>query len=80
MCGKAFKPTGIPMHKLVQITLQQDELEALRLCDRERYTQEEAGVRMHISRGTVQRLLTSAREKTARALSEGAAIVFGESR
>ena len=77
MCGKAFKPTGIPMYKLAKITLQQDELEALRLCDLERHTQEEAGVRMHISRGTVQRLLSSARGKTARALSEGAAIVFG---
>jgi predicted DNA-binding protein (UPF0251 family) len=77
MCGKAFKPTGIPMHKLAKITLAQDELEALRLCDLERHTQEEAGIKMHISRGTVQRLLTSARQKAAKALSEGAAIIFG---
>ncbi len=79
MCGKAFKPTGIPMHKLTKIHLQQDELESLRLCDLQRLTQEEAGIKMHVSRGTVQRLLTSARQKTAQALSEGAAIIFGDS-
>jgi predicted DNA-binding protein (UPF0251 family) len=50
------------------IHLAQDELEALHLCDGERMTQEEAGVCMAVSRGTVQRLLASARCKVARAL------------
>jgi nitrogen fixation protein NifU and related proteins len=45
-----------------------DELEALHLCDGEGYTQEEAGVFMGISRGTVQRLLSTARRKVAEAL------------
>lgn len=74
--GKAFKPTGIPMKEIEQIVLARDELEALRLCDLEDLTQEEAGRQMGISRGTVQRILASARKKVARALTKGEAIVF----
>lgn len=53
---------------LETIQLAHDELETLHLCDGEKMTQEEAGICMGISRGTVQRLLTSARGKVARAL------------
>ncbi|OKY76596.1 MAG: DNA-binding protein [Desulfobulbaceae bacterium DB1] len=76
MCGRAFKPTGTPMPKLRKIDLLRDELETLKLCDMEGMTQEEAGKRMGISRGTVQRILTTARKKTAEALVTGAALVF----
>jgi predicted DNA-binding protein (UPF0251 family) len=76
LMGRAFKPAGIPMTEIGRITLYDDELEALKLCDRDDLTQEEAGGRMGISRGTVQRLLSSARKKTAMALSECKAIVF----
>ncbi len=74
--GKAFKPTGIPMSDIEQIPLSRDELEALKLCDGDDLTQEEAGARMGVSRGTIQRILSSARKKVARALAEGRAIVF----
>jgi predicted DNA-binding protein (UPF0251 family) len=47
------------------------EVEAFRLVDMEGLSQEEAGQRMSISRGTVWRLVQSARRKTAQALSEG---------
>jgi len=47
------------------------ELEAFRLVDLEGLSQEEAGKRMGVSRGTVWRLLQSARKKTAQALTEG---------
>ncbi len=76
MCGRAFKPTGTPMPKLRKIDLLRDELESLKLCDLEGLTQEEAGQKMGISRGTVQRILTTARRKTAEALVTGAALVF----
>ena len=76
--GKAFKPTGIPMPSIEKIPLYRDELEALRLCDRDGFTQEEAGLRMGISRGTVQRILSSARKKVATALAECKALVFEE--
>jgi predicted DNA-binding protein (UPF0251 family) len=74
--GRAFKPTGIPMSEIGRITLYRDELEALRLCDYDGLTQQEAGKKMGISRGTVQRILSSARKKVAMALSECKAIVF----
>jgi uncharacterized protein len=74
--GKAFKPTGMPMSEVRQILLPRDELEALKLCDLDDLTQEEAGDRMGVSRGTVQRMLTSARKKVATALTRGGAIVF----
>ncbi|MGE5299798.1 MAG: DUF134 domain-containing protein, partial [Acidobacteriota bacterium] len=41
-------------------------------------TQEEAGEKMGISRGTVQRLLSEARRKTATALAECKALVLEE--
>jgi len=59
------------------VYLEPDELEALRLVDLEGLSQEEAGERMGVSRGTVWRLLQSARRKTAQALSEGRPIRIG---
>jgi uncharacterized protein len=76
--GQAFKPNGIPLRSLNSIILYRDELESLKLCDFEGLTQEQAGERMGVSRGTVQRILTSARRKSAEALSSGAALVFAE--
>lgn len=75
-CGRAFKPTGIPLTELKQIELHRDELEALRLCDGEGMTQEEAGQSMGVSRGTIQRIITIARKKTATALTLGQALIF----
>ncbi len=63
-----YKPAGIPLKDLETIQLAHDELETLHLCDGVGKTQEEAGVCMGVSRGTVQRLLTSARCKLAQAL------------
>jgi len=76
--GLAFKPTGSPMGELERIELGRDELEALKLCDLEGFTQHQAGQKMGVSRGTVQRLVSSARRKVARALVEGAALVLEE--
>ena len=47
------------------------ELEALRLVDLEGFSQEEAGKKMGISRGTVWRLLQNARRKVVQAITEG---------
>ena len=66
------------MNKLRKIDLLRDELETLKLCDLEGLTQEQAGKRMGVSRGTVQRTLTSARRKVAEALVEGAALILQE--
>lgn len=76
--GKAYKPTGIALPKLEKVTLYIDELEALKLCDKDGLNQEEAGKRMGVSRGTVQRILSSARQKVADALSGCKALVLEE--
>jgi len=76
--GNTFKPAGVPLDSIEKIALYRDELEALKLCDMDGLTQEEAGVQMGISRGTVQRILSSARKKVAMALSECKALVLQE--
>jgi len=45
-----------------------DEFEAMRLCDHEGLSQIEAGEKMNISRGTIQRLLASSRKKLIEAM------------
>ena len=53
-----------------------DELESLKLCDVDGLSQEEAGHHMGVSRETVQRILASARQKTASALTLCKALVL----
>jgi predicted DNA-binding protein (UPF0251 family) len=67
-----FKPH--PEGSGVPIIIEHEELEALRLVDLEGLSQEEAGVRMGISRGSVWRFLKRGREKVTLALTEGRAI------
>lgn len=69
-----FKPAGIPLSALDEVTLGVDELEAIRLKDVTGLEQEECAKSMNLSQSTFQRLLTAAREKVARALVEGRAI------
>ena len=75
-----FKPAGTPLKELEVVTLDHDELEALVLCDKEELSQEAAGVQMGVSRGTVQRLLASARKKIAATLAEGKALAIASVR
>jgi len=63
-----------PMLNPEPVILDPAELEAIRLIDLEGLSQEEAGERMGVSRGTVWRLLKNGRRKVATALSEGRAI------
>lgn len=69
-----FKPQGIPLRALEEIDLGIDELEAIRLCDYEELEQKEAAERMKVSQSTLQRILTSGRNKIAEALIRGKAI------
>lgn len=70
-----FKPAGTPLAELAKIELQSDELEALRLCDLDGLTQDAAGQSMGVSRGTVQRLVSSGRKKLVAALVQGRALL-----
>ena len=69
-----FKPRAVPLSMLEEVDLSLDELEALRLCDLKNFEQTEAAKKMKISQSTLQRILTSARQKVAQALIEGKAI------
>ena len=69
-----FKPAGIPMRLLEDVHLTVDEVEALRLKEIEELDQETGAERMGISRPTFQRILASARKKTADAVLNGKAI------
>src|SRR5512135_242292 len=66
--ARVLKPRGIPLPDVTVHWLALDEFEAMRLCDLEGLSQIEAGARMQISRGTVQRLLESGRRKVVQAL------------
>ena len=74
---KSFTPT--PLGNVEPVFMEMAELEAFRLVDMEGLSQEEAGQRMSVSRGTVWRLVQSARKKTAQALTEGRLLQIVES-
>ena len=81
--GRFPKPVTIPNPSKVErfipeprttsesIIIEPAEVEALRLVDLEGLSQEEAGLEMGVSRGTVWRFLQSARKKVTQALTEG---------
>ncbi|MBN2349178.1 MAG: DUF134 domain-containing protein [Bacteroidales bacterium] len=73
---EGFKPFGIPMHNLEPVVLLYEEYEAIRLADYENLTQEEAAIRMDISRPTFTRLYDKARKNIAKAFIEGKAILI----
>jgi len=69
-----FKPRGIPMDELEEIILRHDEIEALRLAHSELLYQEEAALKMKISRQTFGRIIDSAHKKITDALLNGKAL------
>lgn len=73
---KFFKPVGIPKRELKEVSLTIEEVEAIRLKDKEGLTQQEASERMEVSRPTFQRILTEARKKITDALIEGKSLKF----
>ncbi len=73
-----FKPRGIPVSELEEITLHLDEFEAIRLADFEGLYHQEAAARMKISRQTFGRIVVSARRKIADALIYGKALRIEE--
>jgi predicted DNA-binding protein (UPF0251 family) len=69
-----FKPRGVPLSDLDELTVGLDELEALRLADLEGLYQEKAAAKMRVSRATFARIVESARRKVAEALIQGKAL------
>ena len=73
---RIYKPQGIPLKDIDTTVLSLDQFEAVRLCDVDDLDQEEAGRKMGISRGTIQRLLYDARKKIAEAILHNNAIII----
>ncbi len=69
-----FKPKGIPLRDLEEISLEMDEMEAIRLADYEGFYHEEAALKMKISRQTFGRILQQAHRKIAECLLKGKAL------
>ncbi len=69
-----FKPRGVPLSDLEVVSITVEELEALRLVDVESLKQEDAAIRVGISRRAFWEDLKSARMKIALALNTGKAI------
>ena len=69
-----FKPAGVPLRTLSEVSLTHDEVEALRLKNLENLSQTAAAKKMGISQSTFQRILTRSYQKTSRALLKGEAI------
>jgi predicted DNA-binding protein (UPF0251 family) len=73
-----FKPRGIPMFELKEITINHDELESLYLADLLAYSHEKAAAKMEISRATFGRILEIARKKVIDGILNGKAIRINE--
>lgn len=73
-----FKPRGIPLYQLEEITINADEVEAIRLADLEGLSHEDSAERMRISRATFGRIVNSSRNKIANAILNGKAIKISE--
>jgi predicted DNA-binding protein (UPF0251 family) len=69
-----FKPAGVPIRGLEEVVITLDEVEAVRLADLEGLYQEQAAVRMEVSRPTFSRIVESAHHKIAEALIQGKAL------
>jgi len=73
-----FKPQGIPMSLLEEVSLSREELEAIKLKDFDGLEQVAAAEKMNTSQSTFQRILSSARKKVAEVIVKGKALKIEE--
>ena len=69
-----FKPIGVKMNLLKQVSLSLDEYEAFRLADYMGLSHDEAANEMEISRSTFTRLIEKARSNIAQLIVNGSAL------
>jgi len=73
---RGFAPIGQGDRDFPVVVLSIEEREALRLADRDGLYQDEAAIRMGVSRPTFARLIAAARQKSAHALIEGCLLLM----
>jgi uncharacterized protein len=73
-----FKPRGIPLRVLDEVVLAADELEAIKLHDKDGLDQTQSSQQMNISQPTFARILNRAYKKIAEAIIDGKAIRIEE--
>lgn len=69
-----FKPKGVPLSILEEVSLLPDEIEAIKLHDVDGLEQITAAAKMQISQPTFGRILNAAYKKIANAIITGKAI------
>ena len=69
-----FKPRGVPLRVLEEVSLAPDEMQALKLHDVDGLNQTKSAAKMNISQPTFNRILNRAYHKVAKALVQGKAI------
>ncbi|WIW70710.1 DUF134 domain-containing protein [Anaerosinus gibii] len=69
-----YKPAGIPLNEIKELSLTIEQMESIRLIDIELLDQATAAEKMNVSRPTFNRILNKARQIIALALWQGAAI------
>lgn len=73
-----FKPRGVPLSEIEEVTLEKDEIEAIKLHDVDLLKQTEAAAEMNISQPTFARIIDSAYKKLADGIINGKAIKIKE--
>jgi predicted DNA-binding protein (UPF0251 family)/DNA-directed RNA polymerase subunit RPC12/RpoP len=69
-----YKPAAVPLDDLDEVVISFEEMEAIRLVDAERLDMGEAAENMDVSRPTLHRIVSTARQKVATALWQGRAL------
>ena len=69
-----YKPRGISLRDLEEVTVTLDELEAFRLVDANGLDQAQAAALMQVSKTTLCRILGEARKSVALAVTQGKAL------
>jgi uncharacterized protein len=73
---KGYKPFGIPVCEIEQVTLKIEEYESFKLVDYNLHSQDEAAELMNVSRPTFTRIYNRALKTIIKAFVEGKAIVI----
>ena len=71
-----FKPFGMPVCEIEQVTLKIEEYESIKLIDYDMHSQDEAAEMMNVSRPTFTRIYNRALKTIIKAFVEGKAILI----